>query len=65
MVPLIIALVFLFLVLVVVALSVRIIPLARAGIVERLGRYSRSLDPVLHVLILFLERLRCPLVDLR
>ncbi len=65
MVPLIVALVIAALVLVVVARAVRIIPQARAGIVERLGRYSRTLDPGLHVLIPFLDRLRRPLVDLR
>jgi regulator of protease activity HflC (stomatin/prohibitin superfamily) len=65
MVALIVALVIAGLVLVVVARAVRIIPQARAGIVERLGRYSRTLDPGLHVLIPFLDRLRRPLVDLR
>jgi regulator of protease activity HflC (stomatin/prohibitin superfamily) len=44
MVALIVALVIAFLVLVVVARAVRIIPQARAGIVERLGRYSRSIQ---------------------
>jgi hypothetical protein len=42
---LIIAAVFLFAVLVVLAQTVRIVPQAQAGIVERLGRYSRTLDP--------------------
>jgi regulator of protease activity HflC (stomatin/prohibitin superfamily) len=65
MVLLIVALVIGFLVLVVVARSVRIIPQARAGIVERLGRYSRTLEPGLHVLVPFVDRLRRPLVDLR
>lgn len=65
MVALIVALVIAFLVLIVVGRAVRIIPQARAGIVERLGRYSRTLDPGLHVLIPFLDRLRRPLVDLR
>jgi regulator of protease activity HflC (stomatin/prohibitin superfamily) len=31
--------------LVVVARTVRIVPQARAGVVERLGRYSRTLTP--------------------
>jgi regulator of protease activity HflC (stomatin/prohibitin superfamily) len=65
MVALIVALVIAALVLVVVARAVRIIPQARAGIVERLGRYSRTLDPGLHVLAPFVDRLRRPLVDLR
>jgi regulator of protease activity HflC (stomatin/prohibitin superfamily) len=65
MVPLIVALVLAALVLVVVARSVRIIPQARAGIVQRLGRFSRTLDPGLHVLVPFMDSLRRPLVDLR
>jgi regulator of protease activity HflC (stomatin/prohibitin superfamily) len=47
-----------------VARSVRIIPQARAGIVERFGRYHRTLDPGMHVVIPFSDRLR-PLLDLR
>jgi regulator of protease activity HflC (stomatin/prohibitin superfamily) len=65
MVALIVALVIAALVLVVVARAVRIIPQARSGIVERLGRYSKSLDPGMHVLMPFIDRLRRPLVDLR
>ncbi|HWH43171.1 MAG TPA: SPFH domain-containing protein [Thermoleophilaceae bacterium] len=57
---LVIALVVLF----VLARTVRIIPQARAGIVERLGRYNRTLDPGLTILIPFIDRLR-PLIDLR
>ena len=44
--------------------SVRIVPQARAGIVERLGRYQRTLDAGLALLVPFIDRLR-PLVDLR
>jgi regulator of protease activity HflC (stomatin/prohibitin superfamily) len=44
--------------------SVRIVPQARAGIVERLGRYSRTLNPGLTLLVPFVDRLR-PLIDLR
>jgi regulator of protease activity HflC (stomatin/prohibitin superfamily) len=51
-------------VLVVIARTVRIVGQANAGIVERLGRYSRTLDPGLHFLMPFIDRLR-PLVDLR
>ena len=65
MVALIVALVIAALVLVVVARSVRIISQARAGIVERLGRFSRTLEPGMHVLLPFVDRLRRPLVDLR
>ena len=44
--------------------SVRIVPQARAGIVERLGRYLRTLDPGLNLLIPFVDRVK-PLLDLR
>ena len=44
--------------------TVRIIPQARAGVVERLGRYSRTLDPGLAVVIPFIDRVK-PLIDLR
>jgi regulator of protease activity HflC (stomatin/prohibitin superfamily) len=51
-------------VLIVVARTIRIIPQARAGIVERLGRYQRTLQPGLALLVPFVDRLR-PLLDLR
>jgi regulator of protease activity HflC (stomatin/prohibitin superfamily) len=60
----IILLVVLVFVVIVVLRSVRIIPQARAGVVERLGRYQRTLDPGLALLIPFFDRLR-PLIDLR
>jgi regulator of protease activity HflC (stomatin/prohibitin superfamily) len=43
---------------------VRIVPQARAGVVERLGRYQRTLTPGLALLMPFVDRLR-PLIDLR
>jgi regulator of protease activity HflC (stomatin/prohibitin superfamily) len=46
------------------ARTVRVIPQARAGIVERWGRYDRTLLPGLAVLIPFMDRLK-PLIDLR
>ncbi|MGH8894493.1 MAG: SPFH domain-containing protein [Actinomycetes bacterium] len=52
------------LVLVVLGKTVRIVPQARAGIVERLGRYSRTLDAGVTILVPFIDRLR-PLIDLR
>ena len=52
------------LVLVALSKTVRIVPQARAGIVERLGRYARTLDAGLAVLVPFVDRLR-PLLDLR
>jgi regulator of protease activity HflC (stomatin/prohibitin superfamily) len=44
--------------------SIRIIPQAYAGIIERLGRYHKTLTPGLNLLVPFVDRLR-PLVDLR
>jgi regulator of protease activity HflC (stomatin/prohibitin superfamily) len=62
---LIVAVVLLVVVLIILIQAVRIVPQARAGIVERLGRYSRTLDPGLHFVFPFVDRLRKPLVDLR
>jgi len=44
--------------------SVRIIPQATAGIVERFGRYHRTLSAGLNMVTPFVDRLR-PLIDLR
>src|ERR1700757_2509374 len=44
--------------------SVRIVPQARAGIVERFGRYHRTLNAGLNMVTPFVDRLR-PLIDLR
>ncbi|WP_439563826.1 SPFH domain-containing protein [Microcella sp.] len=51
-------------VIVVILRSIRIVPQAYAGVVERLGRYQRTLQPGLNILIPFIDRLR-PLVDMR
>ena len=51
-------------VLVVLARTLRVIPQARAGVVERLGRYSRTLTPGLALVVPFVDRVR-PLLDLR
>jgi Membrane protease subunits, stomatin/prohibitin homologs len=48
----------------IIARSIRIIPQAYAGIVERLGRYHKTLNPGLNILVPFIDRLR-PLVDMR
>jgi regulator of protease activity HflC (stomatin/prohibitin superfamily) len=53
-----------FLVLLVLAKSVRIVPQARAGVVERLGRYQKTLDAGLALVIPFIDRIK-PLIDLR
>src|SRR3954453_4684927 len=62
--PLIVLAVLVLLVLVTLARTVRIVPQARAGVVERLGPYSRTLDAGLAILVPFIDRLR-PLIDLR
>ena len=48
----------------VAARTIRIIPQARAGVVERLGRYSRTLTPGLTIIVPFMDRVK-PLIDLR
>jgi regulator of protease activity HflC (stomatin/prohibitin superfamily) len=53
-----------FLVLVTLARTVRIVPQARAGIIERLGRYQRTCTPGLTMLVPFVDRMR-PMLDLR
>ncbi len=44
--------------------TVRIVPQARAGNVERLGRYLRTLEPGMNLVVPFVDRVR-PLIDLR
>jgi regulator of protease activity HflC (stomatin/prohibitin superfamily) len=46
------------------AAGVRIVPQARAGVVERLGRYSRTLEPGLTLIVPYIDRVK-PLIDLR
>jgi regulator of protease activity HflC (stomatin/prohibitin superfamily) len=50
--------------LIVASRAIKIVPQARAGVVERLGRYHRTLTPGLAIITPFIERVR-PLVDLR
>lgn len=64
MVGLIVVLVVAVLVLAVLARTIRIVPQARAGVIERLGRYHRTLNPGLAIVVPFVDRLR-PLIDLR
>jgi regulator of protease activity HflC (stomatin/prohibitin superfamily) len=47
-----------------IARTIRIIPQARAGVVERLGRYSRTLTPGVSIVVPFVDRIR-DMVDLR
>jgi regulator of protease activity HflC (stomatin/prohibitin superfamily) len=46
------------------ARTIRVIPQARAGVVERFGRYSRTLNPGLVIVVPFVDRIRRT-VDLR
>lgn len=48
----------------IVVSAIKIIPQASAGIIERLGKYHRTLGPGLNLIIPGIDRLR-PLVDLR
>jgi regulator of protease activity HflC (stomatin/prohibitin superfamily) len=56
--------VFIALVVLVISRSIRIVPQAMAGIVERFGRYHRTLNAGLNMVTPFVDRLR-PLIDLR
>jgi regulator of protease activity HflC (stomatin/prohibitin superfamily) len=64
MYPLIAAAVIVFLVLLTLWRTVKIVPQARAGVVERLGRYSRTLSPGLTLVVPFVDRIR-DMIDLR
>src|SRR5881394_4568570 len=64
MVALIVLLAVVAFVLVVLARTIRIVPQARAGVVERLGRYSRTLNAGLTIVVPFVDRIR-EMIDLR
>ncbi|HEX6951411.1 MAG TPA: SPFH domain-containing protein [Gaiellaceae bacterium] len=64
MYPLIAIIVVAVIVLVTLARTIRIIPQAQAGVVERLGRYSRTLTPGLTLVVPFVDRIRS-VIDLR
>src|SRR5881296_1809053 len=64
MAGLIILLVVAGLVLLTLGRTIRIVPQARAGVVERLGRYSRTLTPGLAIVVPFVDRVR-EMIDLR
>jgi regulator of protease activity HflC (stomatin/prohibitin superfamily) len=44
--------------------AIKIVPQATAGIVERLGKYHKTLTPGLNLLVPFVDRMR-PLIDMR
>ncbi|SFN58188.1 SPFH domain-containing protein [Mycetocola miduiensis] len=60
----ILGIVVLIFILVVLFRAIRIIPQATAGVVERLGRYHKTLQPGLNLLVPFVDRVR-PLIDMR
>jgi regulator of protease activity HflC (stomatin/prohibitin superfamily) len=64
MYPLIAIIVVAVIVIVTLARTIRIIPQAQAGVVERLGRYSRTLTPGLTLVVPFVDRIRS-VIDLR
>jgi regulator of protease activity HflC (stomatin/prohibitin superfamily) len=64
LVAIILLVVLVVLVVAVVSRSIRIVPQASAGIVERFGRYHRTLHAGLNMVTPFVDRLR-PLLDLR
>ena len=64
MAGLIVGVVILIFLVIMFARTVRVVPQAKAGIVERFGRYQRTLNPGLTILMPFVDRLK-PLIDLR
>ena len=63
--PVVIALIVVaLLVIIVIAKSLTIVPQAQAKVIERLGRYSRTLAPGLNLLVPFVDRVRAT-IDLR
>jgi regulator of protease activity HflC (stomatin/prohibitin superfamily) len=64
MAALIVVLVVAAIVIAVLSRSIRIIPQARARVVERLGRYHRTLNPGIALVVPFIDRVR-PQIDLR
>ena len=59
-----VAAVFVVLIALLAVKTVRIIPQARARNIERLGRYRKTLQPGMNVIIPFIDRVK-PLIDLR
>ena len=64
MIELIVFLVVLGLVVLTLARTIRVVPQARAGVVERFGRYSRTLNAGLTIVVPFVDRIR-EVIDLR
>ena len=64
MVALIVVAVLVIVALAIASRAIRVIPQARAAVLERLGRYHRTLEPGLTFITPFIDRVR-PLIDLR
>jgi regulator of protease activity HflC (stomatin/prohibitin superfamily) len=64
MVAVIVIIIVALIVFVTLARTIRVVPQARAAVVERLGRYSRTLSPGLTLVVPYIDRIR-PTIDLR
>src|SRR5947207_891284 len=64
MVAVIVIIIVALIVFVTLARTIRVVPQARAAVVERLGRYSRTLTPGLTLVVPFIDRIRAT-IDLR
>src|SRR3954468_1496337 len=64
MVAVVIVIIVALVVFVTLARTIRVVPQARAAVVERLGRYSRTLSPGLTLVVPFIDRIRAT-IDLR
>jgi regulator of protease activity HflC (stomatin/prohibitin superfamily) len=64
LVPLIVAIVVVLFVILVLARTIKVVPQARAGVVQRFGRYHATLMPGLAIVVPFVDKL-LPLIDLR
>jgi regulator of protease activity HflC (stomatin/prohibitin superfamily) len=64
MVTLIVLLIVAAFVLITLSRTIRIVPQARAGVIERLGRYSRTISAGLAIVVPFVDRIR-EMIDLR
>ena len=63
-IALIVVIIVVIFVFIVILRSVRIVPQARAGVVERLGRYQRTCSAGLNLLVPFVDRMRFLIIPL-
>ncbi|MDF2719097.1 MAG: peptidase, partial [Paenibacillus sp.] len=52
------SLVIIFIVIVIAALSIKIVPQQRVGVVERLGKFNRLLTPGVNILVPIIDHVR-------